>query len=79
MNERRAAYKEELLVPSTGTRIPIPEDATDDEIDELVIGHSELVARAQRARRDRSRSAGTNGAASGRESRAPVAKETTRH
>jgi len=78
MNKPRATHKEELLVPSTGTRIPIPDDATDDDIDELVISHPELVSRAERARRDRVRKPAANGTTSGRGARAPIAEETAR-
>ena len=56
MSKRRADARpatDALVVPSTGTRISVPRDATEDDIDELVIGHPELVARAERIRQRR--------------------------
>ena len=55
MSKRRAAYQDAIVIPSTGTRIPIPEGATEDEIDELVLTHPEVLARAERMRQRRER------------------------
>lgn len=53
MSKRPAAFRDVVVIPSTGTRIDIPAGADDDAIDELVLSHPEVLARAARQRRRR--------------------------
>jgi hypothetical protein len=59
MNKRPTASRDVVVIPSTGTRIDIPAGADDDAIDELVLSHPEVVARA--TRQQRRRAAGERG------------------
>ncbi len=50
--------QEHWVVPSTGTRIPIPAGASDDEVGAILIEHPELRARFERARQNQAEGKG---------------------
>jgi hypothetical protein len=64
------ATRYEFVFPGTGIRVPLPDGATEDEIDEAILSHPDVIAmgkqvRAEREewRRRRAAAAQTNGKA----------------
>jgi hypothetical protein len=50
-DKEQATRKVDVVVLGSGTLVPIPEGATEDDVTEMIVSHPEMVARGEAARR----------------------------